>query len=66
MNEIYESVLKAYTPFIFMGPAFCKESIEDRVNLLESNVLNCCPKIKTTDLRKIGLKMWESSFRELN
>ena len=48
-----------------MGHAFWKENIEDRVKLLESNVLNCCLKITTADLRKIGLKMREWRFREL-
>ena len=47
---------KAYTAFIFMGHPFWTENVEDRVKLLESNVLNCCLKIMT-DLRKIGLKM---------
>ena len=40
-----------------MGHAFWKKNIEDRVKLLESNVLNCCPKITTADLHKIGLKI---------
>ena len=48
-----------------MGHAFWKENIEVRVKLLESNVLNCCLKITTADLRKIGLKMREWRFREL-
>ena len=42
-----------------MGQAFWKEDIEDRVKLLGSNVLNCCLKITTADLHKIGLKMRE-------
>ena len=50
---------KAYAAFLFMGHAFWKENIEDRVKLLESNVLNCCLKITMADLRKIGLKMRE-------
>ena len=37
-----------------MGHVFWKENIEDRVKLLESNVLNCCLKVATADLRKIG------------
>ena len=45
--------------FYFMGQAFWKENIEDRVKLLGSNVLNCFLKITTADLRKIGLKMRE-------
>ena len=42
-----------------MGQAFWKENIEDRVKLLGSNVLNCCLKITTADLHKIGLKTRE-------
>ena len=42
-----------------MGQAFWKENIEDRVKLLGSNVLNCCLKITTANLHKIGLKMRE-------
>ena len=42
-----------------MGHGFRKESIEDRVELLESDVLNCCLKITMADLYKIGLKMRE-------
>ena len=51
---------KVYRAFLFMGHTFWKESLktEDRVKLLESNVLNCCVKI-TGDLRKIGRKMRE-------
>ena len=41
-----------------MGHGFRKESIEDRVELLESDVLNCL-KITMADLCKIGLKMRE-------
>ena len=48
---------KVYTAFFFMGHTFWKESIEDRAKLLESNVLNCCLKITTADLHKIGLQM---------
>ena len=40
-----------------MGHAFGTENVEDRAKLLESNVLNCCLKITTADLSKIGLKM---------
>ena len=58
MNNM-ELSTKVYTPFIFMGQAFWKENIEDRVKLLGSNVLNCCLKITTADLGKIGLKMRE-------
>ena len=42
-----------------MGHAFWKENIEDGVKLLGSKILNCCVKITTADLRKIGLKMRE-------
>ena len=42
-----------------MGHALWKENIEDRVKLLESNILDGCPKITTADLHKIGLKMRE-------
>ena len=40
-----------------MGHAIWKENIEDRVQLLGSNVLNCCLKITMAKLRKIGLTM---------
>ena len=50
---------RVYTAFLFTGHPFRKESIDDRVKLLESNVLNCCVKRTTADLRKIGLKMRE-------
>ena len=51
---------KVYTAFLFTGHAFWKDSIGDRVKSLESNIiLNCCQKITTADLRKIGLKMRE-------
>ena len=50
---------KVYTAFLFMGHACWKENIEDGVELLESNVLNCCLKVTTADLPKIGLKMRE-------
>ena len=50
-----------------MGHTFWKENTEDRVKLLESNVLNnCCLKITMADLGKIGLEMREQHFRELN
>ena len=42
-----------------MRHAFWKENIQDQVKLLESIVLNCCVKVTTADLRKIGLKMRE-------
>ena len=43
-----------------MGHAFWKENIEDRVKLLESNIIKCCLKITTANyLHKIGLKMRE-------
>ena len=56
MNILWESS-KVYTAFLFMGHAFWKENIEDRVQLLGSNVLNFCLKITTVNLRKIGLTM---------
>ena len=40
-----------------MGHAIWKKNIEDRVQLLGSNVLNCCLKITMAKLRKIGLTM---------
>ena len=43
-----------------------KANIEDRVKLLESNVLNYCLKITTADLRKIDQKMREWRFKELS
>ena len=56
-----------YTAFLFMGHACWKENTEDRVKLLESNVLNnCYLKITTAYLGKIGLEMREQHFRELN
>ena len=56
MNVLWKSS-KVYTAFLFMGHAIWKENIEDRVQLLGSNVLNCCLKITTANLRKIGLTM---------
>ena len=56
MNEYLEKLKKVYKVFIFMGHAFWTEDVEDRVKLLESNALNCCLKITTTDLSKIVLK----------
>ena len=56
MNILWKST-KVYTAFLFMGHAIWKENIEDRVQLLGSNVLNCCLKITTANLRKIGLTM---------
>ena len=40
-----------------MGHAFWKKDTEDKVKLLESNVLNCGLKITTADLPGMGLKM---------
>ena len=57
MNK-YMKCTKVYTAFLFMGHRFWKESIEGRVKLLESNVLNCCLKV-TADLRKMSRKMRE-------
>ena len=48
---------KVYAAFLFMGHAFWKENVEDRVKFLESNVLNCRLKITTADLHRMGLKM---------
>ena len=42
-----------------MGRAFWKENIEDKVKLLELNVLSCCLNVTMADLHKIGLKMRE-------
>ena len=42
-----------------MSHGFRKDSIEDRVELLESDVLNCFLKIIMADLCKIGLKVRE-------
>ena len=36
-----------------MGHVFWKERIEDRVKLLESNILNCCIKETMANLLKI-------------
>ena len=41
MNEYVEVNYNIYTTFLFMGHAFWKESIENRVKVLESNILNC-------------------------
>ena len=43
---------KVYTAFLFMGHTFWKESIENRVKVLESNILNCSLKSTMADLRK--------------
>ena len=43
----------------FWATHFGNRAFEDRVKLLESNVLNCCLRITTADLCKIGLQMWE-------
>ena len=48
---------KVYTAFIFMGHVFWTENVEDRVKLLELNILNSCLKMTTADLHKIDLKM---------
>ena len=45
---------KVYTAFLFMGHAFWKERIGDRVKLLESNILNYCLKKTTANLLKIN------------
>ena len=47
---------KIYTAFLFIGHTLWKESVEDRVKLLESKVLNCCLKTMA-DLHKIGRKI---------
>ena len=59
MNEYNEKVLKYTQLSFFLGHAFWKENIEDRVKLLELNVLNCFLKMTKADLRKVGLKMRE-------
>ena len=56
---------KVYKAFLFMGHAFWKENVEEGVKLLKSSVLNCCVKVTTADLRKVGLKIREWRFREL-
>ena len=50
----FGSVLVLYMQLLFSGTC-----ILETVKLLESNVLICCLKITTADLRKIGLKIWE-------
>ena len=45
--------------FCFYGPLIWKDNIEERVKLLESKVFNCCVKIATADLCKIGVKLRE-------
>ena len=62
----YGKVLEYYTAFLFMGLAFWKKNIEDRLKLLGLSILNCCLKKTTADLRKIGLKMREWRFKELS
>ena len=59
MNKYIWKSTKVYTAFLFMGHAFWKENIEDRVKLLESNILNWCLKITMVDLCKVGLKVRE-------
>ena len=48
-----------YTQLSFMGRAFWNENNEDRVKLLESNLLNCCIEMTKADLHKIDLEMRE-------
>ena len=52
---------RVYTAFLLPGQAFWKENIEDRVKLLELNVLNCYLKTTMANLHKIpvGLKIRE-------
>ena len=45
--------------FSFYGPFGKRTSNEERVQVLESIVLNSCVKVTTGDLHKIGLKMRE-------
>ena len=59
MNKYIWKSTKVYTAFLFMGHAFWKENIEDRVKVLESNILNWCLKITMADLCKVGLKVRE-------
>ena len=63
MNILWESS-KVYTAFLFMGHAFWKENIEDKVKLLGSNVLNCCLKITTANL--LNRSYNELRFKELS
>ena len=65
MNECIWKSTKIYRAFVFMGHSFWKENIEERVKLLESKVFNCCRKITTADLWKIGVKMREWHFGKL-
>ena len=58
MNEYMKST-RVYTAFLLPGQAFWKENIEDRVKLLELNVLNCYLRTTMANLCKIGLKMRE-------
>ena len=50
---------REYTAFLLLSQAFWKENIEDRVKLLELNVLNCCLQRTMANLHKTGLKMRE-------
>ena len=59
MNEYIWKSTRVYTAFLLPRQAFWKENIEDRVKLLELNVLNCYLKTTMANLRKIGLKMRE-------
>ena len=57
MNIRNYKVLK-YSQVFFLWVIW-KENIEERVQVLESIVLNSCVKVPTGDLHKIGLKMRE-------
>ena len=65
-NKYIWKSTQVYTAFLFMGHAFWKENFENRVKLLESNVLNWCLRITMADLCKVGLKVREWRFRELS
>ena len=51
MNEYMKST-RVYTAFLLPGQAFWKENIEDRVKLLELNVLNCYLRTTMANLHK--------------
>ena len=57
MNIRNYKVLK-YSQLFFLWVIW-KENIEERVQVLESIVLNSCVKVPKIDLHKIGLKMRE-------
>ena len=59
MNEYNMEKYLSIHSFCFYGPLIWKDNIEERVKLLESKVFNCCLKITTADLCKIGVKMRE-------